>query len=109
MPDFLISDRITILHLNVIKTVTSILILFPVIQYCINTVQDTQGSNQIMFGFFALTLVISALILAFISALHISVWQADDLEFDTTEQKMLMLYRHVPILVFVGLIVGVVH
>jgi hypothetical protein len=60
--------------------------------------QSTEGSSQIMVGFFALSLMSSLLALCFWSALKASVMEVKQEEISSFERGVVQLYRFLPML-----------
>jgi hypothetical protein len=98
MKAMILSDEINLFHWNMLKSVLLVLSLLPSSQGMLHLWQVTEGSSQIMVGFFAISLLSSLLVLSFYSALkasHLNV-QAD--EPSMMEQWVVRLYRHLPML-----------
>ena len=97
MKTFIFSDEIYQFHLAVLKSVLLILTLLPTSHGLLNAWQMTEGSSQIMVGFFALSLWSALLSLCFYSALKASVRQMEHMQ-GQGEQLMVRVYRLLPML-----------
>ncbi|WP_286831442.1 hypothetical protein, partial [Acinetobacter sp. UBA3132] len=73
MKALIIRDEINQFHWTMLKSVFLVLSILPVSQAVLYLWQSTEGSSQIMVGFFALSLMSSLLALCFWSALKASV------------------------------------
>ena len=103
MKAFLILDELNQLHWTMLKSVLLILSLLPLGEAALNVWQSTEGSSQIMAGFFALSLFSTWFVLCFVSALKTSVWHRDEL-ISSYEQKLFKAYRSVPMVFLSSLV-----
>ena len=103
MKAFFIVDEITHLHWDILKSLILSLVLLPMCTGLLNLWQSTEGGSQIVIGFFALTVLSAWLILCFLSALKVSVWQLHHMQ-TQCEQYVFKLYRIVPMLFLSGLV-----
>ena len=94
MKAFLILDELNQLHWTMLKSVLLILSLLPLGEAALNVWQTTEGSSQIMIGFFALSLFSTWFVLCFVSALKTSVWHRDEF-ISSYEQLLFKAYRSV--------------
>ncbi|HQV25095.1 MAG TPA: hypothetical protein PLS76_05035 [Acinetobacter sp.] len=94
MKAFLILDELNQLHWTMLKSVLLILSLLPISEVALNAWQTTEGSSQIMIGFFALSLFSTWFVLCFVSALKTSVWHRDEF-ISSYEQLLFKAYRSV--------------
>ena len=60
--------------------------------------QSTEGSSQIMVGFFAISLMSSLLALSFCSALKATVAKLKPEQISVLEQLIIRIYRYIPML-----------
>ncbi len=97
MKAFIFSDEIYQFHAVMLKSVLLILTLLPASQGLLRVWQATEGSSQIMVGFFALSLLSALFTLCFYSALKASVLQIESLR-GQIEQRMVRIYRLLPML-----------
>lgn len=96
MKALILSDEINQFHWSVLKSVLLILSILPLNQGILHVWQSTEGSSQIMVGFFALSLFSSLFILSFWSALQTTVLKLKQHETTAFEQRVVGLYRYVP-------------
>lgn len=97
MKAMILSDEINQFHWAMLKSVFLVLSLLPVSQGMLHLWHNTEGSSQIMVGFFAISLMSSLLVLSFYSALKASHLHVDADEPSALEQTMVRLYRHLPL------------
>ncbi|KHV69834.2 hypothetical protein RR16_12930 [Acinetobacter baumannii] len=64
---------------------------------------STEGSSQIMIGFFALSIVSAWLMVSFFTALKTSVWQTKQMA-SKYEQLLFKAYRYVPMVFLSSLV-----
>ena len=98
MKALILSDEINLFHWSVLKSVLLILSILPLSQGIFHVWQSTEGSSQIMVGFFALSLLSSLFILSFWSALQATVLKLKQQETTEFEQRMIGLYSYVPMI-----------
>ena len=96
MKAVIMSDEINQFHWSVLKSVLLILSILPLSQGIAHVWQATEGSSQIMVGFFALSLLSSMFILSFWSALQATVLKLKEENSTTFEHRIVGLYRYVP-------------
>jgi hypothetical protein len=75
----------------------------PLGEAALNAWQTTEGSSQIMIGFFALSLFSTWFVLCFVSALKTSVWHRDEF-ISSYEQLLFKAYRSVPMVFLSSLV-----
>lgn len=98
MKALIIRDEINQFHWTMLKSVFLVLSILPVSQAVLYLWQSTEGSSQIMVGFFALSLMSSLLALCFWSALKASVMEVKQEEISSFERGVVQLYRFLPML-----------
>ncbi|WP_312051224.1 hypothetical protein [Acinetobacter schindleri] len=98
MKALIIRDEINQFHWTMLKSVFLVLSILPVSQAVLYLWQSTEGSSQIMVGFFALSLMSSLLALCFWSALKASVMEVKQEEISSFERSVVQLYRFLPML-----------
>lgn len=96
MKALILSDEINHFHWSMLKSVLLVLSLLPFSQGLLHVWQSTEGSSQIMVGFFALSLMSSLLALSFYSALQATIFQFKQYELSVFEAKIIQLYRYTP-------------
>ncbi|OJU83253.1 MAG: hypothetical protein BGN93_10285 [Acinetobacter sp. 39-4] len=97
MKAFFMLDELNQFHWTMLKSVLLILILLPITEGALSLWQATEGSSQIMIGFFALSMLSARLVLCFLSALKTTVWNNDE-TISQYEQLMFKAYRYIPML-----------
>ncbi|MFA2971565.1 hypothetical protein ACYU0V_16510 [Acinetobacter sp. X9] len=103
MKAFLILDEMTQFHWVMLKSVLLILGLLPIAEVSLKLWLSTEGSSQIMIGFFALSIVSAWLMVSFFTALKASVWKAKQLS-TQYEQFLFRAYRYVPMVFLSSLV-----
>lgn len=103
MKVLVLSDEINQFHWSVLKSVLLVLSILPLSQGILHIWQSTEGSSQIMVGFFALSLFSSLFILSFWSALQATVLKLKQQQITAFEQRIIGLYRYVPMLSLVAM------
>lgn len=98
MKALILSDEINQFHWVMLKSVLLILSILPVSQGILHVWQTTEGSSQIVVGFFALSLLSSLLVLSFWSALQATVIQLKPLHETAFEHTVVQVYRYFPML-----------
>ena len=98
MKALIVRDEINQFHWSMLKSVFLVLSILPVSQGVLHLWQSTEGSSQIMVGFFALSLMSSLLALCFWSALKASVMNVNQEEVSSFERGVVQLYRFLPML-----------
>ncbi|MEX3012303.1 hypothetical protein AB3538_03270 [Acinetobacter baumannii] len=89
MKAFLVLDELNQFHWAMLKSVLLILALLPIAEVSLKLWLSTEGSSQIMIGFFALSIVSAWLMVSF-TALKTSVWQTKQMA-SKYEQLLLKL------------------
>jgi len=97
-------DEMSQFHWSMLKSVLLILSMLPVAQGVLSVWQSTEGSSQIMVGFFAISLFSTWAVLSFWSALKATVLTLDQVQITALEQKMVMFYRYTPMLFLAGMV-----
>lgn len=103
MKAFFMLDELNQLHWTMLKSVLLILMLLPITEGALSLWQATEGSSQIMIGFFALSMLSAWLVLCFLSALKTTVWNKDE-TISQYEQLMFKAYRYIPMLFLSSLV-----
>lgn len=104
MKALILSDEINQFHWSMLKSVLWVLSILPMSQFFLNLWHLTNGSSQIMVGFFAISLFSTLLVLSFNSALHASVLKLEHEESTFFEQKVIQIYRHIPMFSFASMV-----
>ena len=97
MKAFFMLDELNQFHWAMIKSVLLILSLLPISEGTLSLWQATEGSSQIMIGFFALSMLSAWFVLCFLSALKTTVWDNQEM-ISRYEQLLFKAYRYIPIL-----------
>ncbi|MCH7335488.1 hypothetical protein [Acinetobacter sp. NIPH 2699] len=103
MKAFFVLDELNQFHWAMLKSVLLILSLLPISEAALNLWQTTEGSSQIMIGFFALSMLSAWFVLCFLSALKTSVWDNKAL-ITNYEQLLFKAYRYIPMLFLSSLV-----
>ncbi|EOX7543434.1 hypothetical protein ACUBVX_002343 [Acinetobacter baumannii] len=104
MKAFLVLDELNQFHWAMLKSVLLILALLPIAEVSLKLWLSTEGSSQIMIGFFALSIIVSAwLMVSFFTALKTSVWQTKQMA-SKYEQLLFKAYRYVPMVFLSSLV-----
>lgn len=103
MKAFLILDELNQFHWAMLKSILFILSLLPIVQVSLNLWLGTEGSSQIMIGFFALSIVSAWFMVSFVAALKASVWQCKTVV-SKSEQFIFKGYRYIPMLFLTSLV-----
>lgn len=98
MKALILADEINQFHWAMLKSVLLVLSLLPISQGIVHVWQATEGSSQIMVGFFAISLLSSLLVLSFYSALKVTTLGAPTDEISVLEQRIVRIYTHLPML-----------
>lgn len=98
MKALIISDEINQFHWAMLKSVLLILSLLPMSQGILTLWNATEGSSQIMVGFFAISLFSALLVLCFWSALKATVLRLQQEQISSLEQSVVKVYRYIPML-----------
>ncbi|GAA5180260.1 hypothetical protein GCM10023345_01200 [Acinetobacter kookii] len=104
MKAFIISDEINQFHWTMLKSVLLILSLLPISQGILNLWNATEGSSQIMVGFFAISLFSALFVLCFWSALKATVLRLKQEQSSVLEQSIVSIYRYIPMLFLASMI-----
>lgn len=104
MKAFIISDEINQFHWAMLKSVLLILSLLPISQGILNLWNATEGSSQIMVGFFAISLFSALFVLCFWSALKATVLRLKQEQSSVLEQSIVCIYRYIPMLFLASMI-----
>ena len=103
MRAFLVTDQLNQLHWLMLKSVLMILALLPLSQFFLDLLANTEGSSQIMIGFFSISMLSASCILAFVTALKTTVTECDLVE-TKAQQLLFKAYRQIPMLSFVAIL-----
>ncbi|OTG64529.1 hypothetical protein B9T29_00680 [Acinetobacter sp. ANC 3903] len=98
MKAFIISDEINQFHWAMLKSVLLILSLLPMSQGILTLWNATEGSSQIMVGFFAINVWSALFILCFWSALKATVLNLKQQQTSALEHMVVKIYRYIPML-----------
>ena len=103
MKAFFMLDELNQFHWTMLKSVLFILSLLPISEGALSLWQTTEGSSQIMIGFFALSMLSAWFVLCFLSALKTTVWDNQDM-ISRYEQLLFKVYRYIPMLFLSSLV-----
>lgn len=98
MKALILSDEINQFHWAMLKSVLLILSLLPASHLFLNLLEKTDGSSQIMVGFFALSMFSALAILSFYVALSATVLKLKHAEASSFEQTVVKIYRYLPMM-----------
>ena len=98
MKALIISDEINQFHEVMFKSVLLILSLLPMSQGILTLWNATEGSSQIMVGFFAISLFSTLFVLCFWSALKAAVLRLQQEQISSLEQSGVKVYCYIPML-----------
>ena len=103
MKAFFMLDELNQFHWTMLKSVLLILSLLPISEGALSLLQTTEGSSQIMIGFFALSMLSAWFVLCFLSALKTTVWDNQEM-ISKYEQLLFKAYRYIPMLFLSSLV-----
>ncbi|MCU4393858.1 hypothetical protein [Acinetobacter parvus] len=103
MKAFFMLDELNQFHWTMLKSVLFILSLLPISEGALSLWQTTEGSSQIMIGFFALSILSAWFVLCFLSALKTTVWDNQEM-ISKYEQLLFKAYRYIPMLFLSSLV-----
>jgi len=103
MKAFIISDEINQFHWAMLKSVLLILSLLPISQGILSLWNATEGSSQIMVGFFAVSLFSALFVLCFWSALKATLLNLKQQQSSALELGVMKVYRYIPMLFLTGM------
>ena len=103
MKAFFMLDELNQFHWTMLKSVLFILSLLPISEGALSLLQTTEGSSQIMIGFFALSMLSAWFVLCFLSALKTTVWDNQEM-ISRYEQLLFKVYRYIPMLFLSSLV-----
>ena len=103
MKAFFMLDELNQFHWAMLKSVLLILSLLPISEGTLSLWQATEGSSQIMIGFFALSMLSAWSVLCFLSALKTTVWNNQEM-ISRYEQLLFKAYRYIPMLFLSSLV-----
>ena len=103
MKAFFMLDELNQFHWTMLKSVLFILSLLPISEGALSLWQTTEGSSQIMIGFFALSMLSAWFVLCFLSALKTTVWDNQEM-ISRYEQLLFKGYRYIPMLFLSSLV-----
>ncbi|ANF80912.1 hypothetical protein A3K93_01070 [Acinetobacter sp. NCu2D-2] len=104
MKALILSDEINQFHWSMLKSVLLMLSILPLSQGIQHLWQTTEGSSQIMVGFFAISLMSSLFVLCFYSALKATVLELKTTEASSLEAYVVRIYRYIPMLSLAGML-----
>lgn len=97
MKALILSDEINQFHWAMLKSILLILSLLPMAQV-FNPLNATEGSSQIMVGFFALSVFSAMSVLCFWSALQATVLKLKQPQISAIEHVVVKMYGYIPML-----------
>ncbi|ENX44492.1 hypothetical protein [Acinetobacter sp. NIPH 2100] len=103
MKAFFMLDELNQFHWAMLKSVLLILSLLPISEGALSLWQATEGSSQIMIGFFVLSMLSAWFVVCFLSALKTTVWSNKEL-ISKYEQLLFSAYRYIPMLFLSSLV-----
>ena len=103
MKAFFMLDELNQFHWTMLKSVLFILSLLPISEGALSLWHATEGSSQIMIGFFALSMLSAWFVLCFLSALKTTVWDNQEM-ISRYEQLLFKAYRYIPMLFLSSLV-----
>ena len=103
MKAFFMLDELNQFHWTMLKSVLFILSLLPISEGALSLWQTTEGSSQIMIGFFALSMLSAWFVLCFLSALKTTVCDNQEM-ISKYEQLLFKVYRYIPMLFLSSLV-----
>ena len=103
MKAFFMLDELNQFHWTMLKSVLFILSLLPISEGALSLWQTTEGSSQIMIGFFALSMLSAWFVLCFLSALKTTEWDNQEM-ISKYEQLLFKAYRYIPMLFLSSLV-----
>ena len=98
MKALMIADEIGEFHWSMLKSVLLILSLLPTSQGILTLWHATEGSSQIMVGFFAISVFSALLVLCFWSALKATVLSLKQEQISALEHRVVKIYSYIPML-----------
>ena len=98
MKALILTDEINQFHWSMLKSVILILSLLAMSQGTLHAWQSTEGSSQIVVGFFAISMMSSLLALSFWSALQATVLKLKQQRSTPLEKGIVNVYRYLPML-----------
>ena len=98
MKALMIADEIGEFHWSMLKSVLLILSLLPMSQGILTLWHATEGSSQIMVGFFAISVFSALLVLCFWSALKATVLSLKQQQISALEHRVVKIYSYIPML-----------
>ena len=98
MKALMIADEIGQFHWAMLKSVLLILSLLPMSQGILTLWHATEGSSQIMVGFFAISVFSALLVLCFWSALKATVLSLKQQQISALEHRVVKIYSYIPML-----------
>jgi hypothetical protein len=104
MKAFILADEINHFHWTMLKSVLFILSLLPMSQAILSVWHATQGSSQIMVGFFAISIWSAMSVLCFWSALQATVLKLKSQQHSAREQIVIKVYGSIPMLFLAAII-----
>ena len=103
MKALMIADEIGEFHWSMLKSVLLILSLLPMSQGILTLWHATEGSSQIMVGFFAISVFSALLVLCFWSALKATLLNLKQQQSSALELGVMKVYRYIPMLFLTGM------
>ena len=98
MKALMIADENGEFHWSMLKSVLLILSLLPMSQGILTLWHATEGSSQIMVGFFAISVFSALLVLCFWSALKATVLSLKQQQISALEHRVVKIYSYIPML-----------
>ena len=103
MKALILADEINQFHWSMLKSVLLVLSILPLSQGALHLWQSTEGSSQIVVGFFAASLLSTLLVLSFWSALKATAAKLQQHE-TAFEHAVVQAYRYLPMLSLAGIL-----
>jgi predicted membrane channel-forming protein YqfA (hemolysin III family) len=103
MKALILADEINQFHWAMLKSVLLVLSILPLSQGALHLWQSTEGSSQIVVGFFAASLLSTLLVLSFWSALKATAAKLQQHE-TAFEHAVVQAYRYLPMLSLAGML-----
>lgn len=104
MKALILTDEVNQFHWAMLKSVVLILSILPISQGILHIWYSTEGSSQIVVGFFAISLMSSFMALSFWSALQATVLELKQQQSSALEKVVVKAYRYIPMLSLAGML-----
>ncbi|AYA03542.1 hypothetical protein BEN74_12425 [Acinetobacter sp. WCHAc010034] len=104
MKALILADEINQFHWSMLKSVLLVLSILPLSQGALHLWQSTEGSSQIVVGFFAASLLSTLFVLSFWSALKATAAKLEQQHETAFEHAVVQAYRYLPMLSLAGML-----